>query len=136
MLAESVPEPVDEKAEGIDRQTCLFQLWRLLGKVQCPELEQPIAVVGYDILRGCCSQVLSNLEELLLGRFVLLVHGPEADALEIAFGRVAPRSTGGAGASGAGRSSGSGAFFALPRHAMFPLWCPQAAHAASVRGDN
>ena len=67
MLAETLAEPVDEQAEGVDRQTRLVELGRLLGEVKCRELEQPVAMVRDHVLGRGGGELAGDLDQLLLG---------------------------------------------------------------------
>ena len=96
------------------------------------------------VLGRGCDKVLCHFEKLLLGSQLFLASCPARarrrwSSLQSPGAPGAPAPPGAPGASRpsqAGGSSHAGAGFARPRHAMFPFWCPQAAHAASVRGDN
>jgi len=72
VLTKSVAEPVHEQAEGVDREACLLELRRLLGQVQSRELEEPVAMVRHYVLCRGGRQMLGDLEQLFLGRQVLL----------------------------------------------------------------
>jgi hypothetical protein len=76
--------------------------------------------------------MLCHLEQLLLGSQLLFGHharfGPRRSRRSRRSSPSRPFCAGG--------SSRAGSSFARPRYVVFPFWCPQAAHAASVRGDN
>ena len=136
MLAETVPEPVHQEPEGVDRQSRLVELGWLLGEVQGRELEEPIAVVRDDVLRRGGGKVLGHLLQLLLGSPLLLAHRGRLGARRAGRGGIGLRVSRLTRRSRAGGCCRPGRGFARPRHAMFPFWCPQAAHPASVRPDN
>src|SRR5271165_2161221 len=97
--------------------------------MESSQFEEPVAVVRDHVLGRGGSQAASNLAQVLL-RF------------ELFFARGAPGvalfSVGFRGPSAAAWVPGGGALarstFTRSRHVMFPVRCPEGAHAASVRG--
>jgi len=123
MGSEALAQALYQLTHCIDREAGGGQVDRLLGEVECRQLEQAVAVVDDDVLYGRLGELAGDLPQLLLAR--LIVAGVPQSARRRRPGgrrtcrgaRTRARATpgGGAGVVGAG-------------DLVLTVGCPEAAH--------
>ena len=98
-LAQPAGQAADEGPEGVDRQTGLLEVRRLLGEVDGGQLEEAVGVVGHDHLRRGGHQLAPQLVEPGGEGFALL-GAQVVDTVDL----VDPAPTGPAAAAAVGRT--------------------------------